>query len=382
LSKDYLNKNPFQIQRYLNKKKKVLETKKEVIMKKNSLIIILLIISSIVLSSCIDKTSEQNNNDKTIEESKDTIIIGFLMSSLKTERWQKDKELFEQRAEELGAKVIFLSANDNANTQIRQAENLILQKVDVIVIVTSDSEKTAVIVEKAHQEGIKVIAYDRLIKNSELDYYVSFDNIKVGERQAQGVLDIVDKGKFAYLGGSETDNNAFLVKEGSFKVLEDKINNGEIEIVFEEFTEDWRAEVAYKNLKDFLERGGEVDAVIAANDGIAGGAIQALNEYGLAGKVPVSGQDASLGACQRIVQGTQTMTVYKPLREIANKTAEVAVLVAKEEEIKTNTFVDNGMIKVPSILLDVTAVTKDNINSTIIADSFHSIEEVYLSDKN
>ncbi len=245
------------------------------------------------------------------------------------------------------------------------------------MIVPQDAEQSAVIVEKAHEAGIKVIAYDRLVKNPALDYYVSFDNVKVGESQAQGVVDVVGTGKFAYIGGSEKDTNAFLVKEGSMKVLEPLIASGDIEIVFDSFTEDWKQDVAYTNMKRFLQTGGTVDAVVAANDSTAAGVIRALEEVGLAGKVPVSGQDASLAAVQFVANGKQTVTVYKPIKNLAYKSAEIAVAVMKGESVVTNNSIENGSVRTPAFLLDVVSVTKDTIEETVIKDKFLTREEIY-----
>ena len=215
------------------------------------------------------------------------IVIGLLMGTFKEERWVTDRDLFIQKAQELGAKVVVMDANDDANTQIKQAENLILQGVDVLVIVPQDAQKSAVIIDDAHKAGIKVIAYDRLINNPALDYYVSFDSVKVGKYEAQGIVDVAPKGNFAYVGGSDVDANASLVKEGAFSVLQPRIDSGDIKLVFNESTPGWSQEIAYKNIKNFLAQGGSLDAVVAENDSTAAADIQALEEAGLAGKVPV-----------------------------------------------------------------------------------------------
>lgn len=305
------------------------------------------------------------------------IVVGLLMASNSSERWTKDRDFFISRAEELGVKVKVFEAGTDVELQLEQAENLILQGVDVLVVVPQDAEKSALIVDKAHQEGIKVIAYDRLIKSASLDYYVSFDSVKVGASEAQGVLDVVSKGKFAYVGGSKTDTNAFLVKEGAFKVLQPLIDSGDIEIVYNEFTDDWKQEIAYANLKNFLSNGGQVDAVIAANDGTAAGVIRALEERGLAGKIPVSGQDASLAAVQFVANGKQTITVYKPIKNLAYKAAEMAVAIARGENVETNNTIQNGTVLTPAYLLDVVSVTKSTIDETVIKDGFHTRDEVY-----
>ena len=307
----------------------------------------------------------------------DRVVIGLSMGTLRIERWVKDRDLFVERAEELGANVIVYEAADDPEVQVRQAESLILQGVDVLVVVASDADVTASIVDKAHDAGIKVIAYDRLIRNEELDYYVSFDNEKVGEHQAREIVERVPSGNYAYVGGSENDNNAFLVKEGSMQVLQPLIDKGAITLVYDRFHDGWRQEVAYEQMRNFLAGGGTVDAVVAANDSTALGVIQALSEFGLAGKVPVSGQDASLASIQKLIEGTQAVTIYKPIRSLAQAAADMAVAVAKGNEVLVNTEVANGNAATPAYLLDVVAVTARNIDQTVIADGFHSRAEVY-----
>jgi len=313
----------------------------------------------------------------TPQGTEDQMVIGLSLGTLRSERWVQDRDLFVARAEELGARVIVLAADEDPQKQIHQAENLILQGVDVLVVIAEDGEKASVIVDKAHEAGISVIAYDRLIKNPNLDYYISFDNIKVGEYQAQKVVDAAPSGAYAYIGGSPTDNNAYLVKEGSMSVLQPLIDRGDIELVYDEFTDAWKQEVAYAKFKSFLQEGNRVDAVVAANDGTAAGAIQALEEFGLAGKVPVSGQDAALAAVQNIVSGKQTVTIYKPLKSLAYSAAEMALDIIKGEAPDVNSTIENGSANTPSYLLDVVAVTKDNIDQTVIRDGFHQREEVY-----
>ncbi|MEQ6389064.1 D-xylose ABC transporter substrate-binding protein [Bacillaceae bacterium S4-13-58] len=306
------------------------------------------------------------------------IKIGFSMDTLLEERWLKDRELFKQAVENLGAEIEVLAANGDDALQISQAETLISQGIDLLVVVPHNAEAMASIVNKAHSAGIKVLSYDRLIRNSEVDLYVSFDNEKVGELQAKVIMKLSPNGKYVYIGGANTDNNAHLVKEGVFNVLQPFINRGNIRVVYDQWTKDWLPTNAYANMVMALDANdNNIDAVIAGNDATAGKVIEALAERGLAGKIPVAGQDADLAAAQRIVEGTQSMTVYKPIHVLTQKAAEIAVKMAKGEEIVTNKKVNNGKIEVPSVLLPPIAVTKDNINETIIADGFHSREDVY-----
>jgi len=307
-----------------------------------------------------------------------SVIVGLSLGSTLEERWTtKDSVLFTKRVEELGGVVNQVVSNNNSDTQIKQIENLIGQGVKVIVVVPADSEKIAPVIAEAHAAGAKVIAYDRLIKNSDLDTYISFDNVKVGQLEAQSVVDKVSKGNFAYIGGSPTDNNAFLVKQGSMVILDPLVKSGAIKLVINQFMDNWDPTQAYKTIKDYLATGKTIDAIVAANDGTAFGSIQALQEKGLAGKIPVSGQDADLAACQRIVAGTQTATVYKPIKSLADKAAEMAVDLAKGKTPETNNKVNNGKIDVPSFLLDPVIVNKENMMDTVIKDGFHSYSEVY-----
>ncbi|MGG6431627.1 D-xylose ABC transporter substrate-binding protein [Anoxybacillus sp. D401a] len=330
------------------------------------------------LTACGVVSSGNEGGSESTKKDDDKIVIGFSMDTLKEERWQRDKELFEAKVKELGAEVKTLAANGDDAAQLSQAEQLISEGVDVLVVVPHNAEASAAIVEKAHKEGIPVISYDRLIKNAEVDYYVSFDNVRVGEMQAQAIVEKAPKGNYVYIGGADTDNNAHLFRQGAMNVLKPLEEKGDIKIVYDQFSKDWKPEEALKNMENALTaNNNNIQAVVAANDGTAGGVIQALAAQGLAGKVPVSGQDAELAALQRIVEGTQTMTVYKPIKAIATKAAEMAVALAKGEKIETNQTVSNGKIDVPSVLLDPIAVTKDNVLDTVIKDGYHKLEDVF-----
>lgn len=324
------------------------------------------------------------SNDK--DSAKDTksgnsgkIVIGLSMDTLKEERWQKDRDIFTEKVKELGGEVKTLAANGDDATQLSQAEQLISQGVNVLVVIPHNAEAAAPIVEKAHKEGIKVISYDRLIKNSEVDYYISFDNVRVGEMQAKAVTEKAPKGNIVYIGGADTDNNAHMFKEGAMNILNPLKEKGDIKIVYDQFSKDWKPEEALKNMENALTANkNNVQGVVAANDGTAGGVIQALTAQGMAGKIPVSGQDADLAAVQRIAEGTQTMTVYKPIKAIATKSAEMAMAIAKNGKADgADKKVNNGKMDVPSVLLDPISVNKDNLADTVIKDGFHKVEDVY-----
>ncbi|WP_437765465.1 D-xylose ABC transporter substrate-binding protein [Sorangium sp. So ce764] len=326
-----------------------------------------------------EATAAKGAEAKGPEKKKDKITIGFSMDTLKEERWQRDRDLFKAKAEALGAQVLVQSANSDDALQNSQAENLLTQGVDVLVVVPHNAKTTATIVESAHKQKVPVIAYDRLILDSDLDLYVSFDNVKVGELQADALVKKFPKGNYILIGGSPTDNNAKLFREGQMNILKPLIDKGDIKTVADQWAKDWQPVEGLKITENALTKNNNnVTAVVASNDGLAGAAVQALGEQKLAGKVGVSGQDAELAACQRIAAGTQSMTVYKPLKLLAEKAAELAVKLAKKEPVgeKTQT-VNNGKKDVPSVLITPVAVDKDNLASTVIADGFHKVEDVY-----
>jgi len=307
------------------------------------------------------------------------VVIGFSLGTTREERWLKDRDAFVKRAESLGAVVNVTLSDYDVDKQIYQIENMISQGVSVIVIVPADSDKLTAVIEKANKAGIKVIAYDRLINDSDINLYISFDNVRVGELEAESVVSAVGKGNFAYIGGSPTDNNSVLLKEGTMNILKPKIDNGDINLVIDKLTPEWKPAEAYKTIKDYLDSGKKLDAVVAANDGTASGVIQALKEKGLSGKIPVSGQDAELSAVQRIVAGTQTSTIYKPIDSLASAAAEIAVAMAKNQSIEVKTSINNGKIMVPSFFLSPIMVDKSNIMSTVIKDNFQTFKDVYQS---
>jgi D-xylose transport system substrate-binding protein len=308
------------------------------------------------------------------------IRIGLSLDTLKEERWQKDRDIFIAEAKKRGAEVMVQAANGDDALQVSQSENLLSQGIDVLVIVPHNAEACATIVNSAKKSKVPTIAYDRLIKNCNLDLYISFDNEKVGYLQASYITKLVPTGTYAYIGGAPSDNNAYMLKAGAMKVLNPLVKAGKIKLAYDQFTNDWKPEIAQSNMENCLTKlNNKIDAVVAANDGTAGGIIQALTEQKLAGKVPVSGQDADLAACQRIAEGTQTMTVYKPIRKIAKAAAAAAVRLAKKRRVKTSKKVNNGKINVPFLALNPIAVDKKNIYNVIVKGGFHKLEAVYAN---
>ncbi|AFJ97705.1 D-xylose ABC transporter substrate-binding protein [Cronobacter sakazakii] len=305
------------------------------------------------------------------------VKIGMAIDDLRLERWQKDRDIFVSKAESLGAKVFVQSANGNEETQMSQIENMINRGVDVLVIIPYNGQVLSNVVAEAKREGIKVLAYDRMINNADIDFYISFDNEKVGELQAQSLVDKVPQGNYFLLGGSPVDNNARLFRDGQMKVLKPFIDSGKIKVVGDQWVDGWLPENALKIMENALTaNNNKIDAVVASNDATAGGAIQALSAQGLAGKVAISGQDADLAGIKRIIAGTQTMTVYKPITQLANTAAEVAVELGNDKQPKSDATLNNGLKEVPARLLTPIKVDKSNIESTVIKDGFHKKSEL------
>jgi D-xylose transport system substrate-binding protein len=326
-------------------------------------------------SACVEAPPDKSNNNKS---NSGPVRIGLSMDTLKEERWQRDRDLFVERAKELGADVLVQSADGDDNVQTQQAENLLTQGVNVLVVIPHNGEVAASIVDASHRQNVPVVSYDRLIRNSEPDLYISFDNEKVGELQASYLVEHAPKGNYVLIGGAPTDNNATLFRKGQMNILKPLIDRGDIHIVADQWARDWLASEALRHTENALtQANNNVVAVVVSNDGTAGGAIQALEEQKLAGKVLVSGQDADLAALQRIVAGTQSMTVYKPVAQLARRAAEAAVALARRERVESTSAINNGKVDVPSVLLEPIVVDRNNIVDTVIKDGYQKLEEVY-----
>jgi len=303
--------------------------------------------------------------------------IGLLMDTL-DERWQRDRDLFVERAQQLDADVFVEAAERDDAKQLQQAQALLDKGAEVLVVVPHSAEKAAQIVELAKKKSVPVISYDRLILNADIDLYFSYDNKKVGEQQAQHLRNQAPKGNYIVLGGAPTDHNAKLIREGQMSVLEDAVKRGDIKIVANPWVEDWRADLATELTAAALKKArNQVVAIVASNDNTAGGAIAALEQVGLAGKVYVSGQDANLDAIRRLIKGTQTVTIYKPIRPLARGAASAAVQLAKKEKVEGTSTINNGLKDVQAMLLTPIPVHKDLVDQIIIADKFHTREQIY-----
>ncbi len=301
------------------------------------------------------------------------------MDDIVLERWSKDKDLFIKRANEKDAQVLVEVANSDPEKQFNLARKLLDEGIDILVLVPVDLNDAARIVQMAHQYEVKVLSYDRLVKNCNLDFYISFDNVEVGAIQAEYLAKICPKGNYALIGGATTDNNSILLKIGQMNVLQPYVERGDISIVYDKFVDKWHQDEGYRHMINCLNKSNnKIDAVIAANDALATGAARALEERDMKGKVYMAGQDADLVACQRIVAGTQTITVYKPIEAIASKAADIAIMMANKEDFETTQLtVNNGKKMVPALLLPPMLVNKETIRLTVIADGYLKENKIY-----
>jgi D-xylose transport system substrate-binding protein len=303
------------------------------------------------------------------------IKIGFSVEAMQGERWRTDLDEFQQRAHELGATVVTRAANGDDDLQFRQIKELLKGGIDVLVFLPHDTSKAERIVEVAHAKHVPVISYDRLA-SAAVDLYVGFDLFSVGLEQAQSLVDRAPKGNYLLLGGSLLDANSKVVRAGQMKVLQPFIDRGDIHVPADVWVPEWSATEAYIIVtKELNKLKAAPTAIVASNDAIAGGAIQALKDKGWSGTVLVSGQDADLAAIERIFDGSQLMTVYKPIGNEARAAAEAAVKLARHEDVEGRE-VPNGTVTTRAILLPPICVTQENAKQTVLKDGFQKLEVV------
>jgi D-xylose transport system substrate-binding protein len=314
------------------------------------------------------------------ETKKDRVVIGFSIATdtFIIERWNKDLKIFTGAVRDRGADVIVQLSAGGTKEQIAQINFLLTRNIDVLVVIPHDSEMLSGVVKKARDAKIPVIAYDRLIMGVPIDAYLSFNNREVGRLFGKALTQAVPKGNYLIVNGSVRDNNSYEVNAGFHEVIDPSVQKGSIHIVDEIWLDEWSSDEALEKIGKVLERTTDIDAISCANDQIASAAIQLLSEYRLAGKVAVVGQDADTSACQKIVEGTQLMTVYKPIAHLAERAAEVAVAIAKGKAPEPDLVVDNRSgAMIPYYMEVPKAIFKGNMDKTVISDGFHSAEDVY-----
>lgn len=344
-------------------------------MRKRALIALLLVFV-FLFTACKPDTNKPGENKPTNE---DECIIGMSFDSFVIERWIRDRDVFVSTANGLGAEVNVQSANGDVQTQISQIKYFIKSKVSAIVIVTVDSDALAPVIEEAESAGIPVVCYDRIVRNAGCSLYISFNNESVGKAMGNGICNVIGKGaNIVKVMGPNTDYNVEQVMTGFDKACKDY----ELNVLASCNCNDWKPEIAYEFINSNIDTVKEAAAIMCGNDALAGEVIHALAERGLSKKIYTVGQDADVEACQRIVEGTQLMTVYKPVEKLAVLAAECTVKLAKKETLENTSKFNDGKHEIPYIAIEPVAVYKNNIDDIIINSGFHRHDEVYMNVDN
>jgi D-xylose transport system substrate-binding protein len=312
-------------------------------------------------------------------DGKGKITIGFSAATATfiLERWNKDVRIFSGAAQELGADVLIQMSAGGTREQITQINYIANQNIDILVVITNDSEAIAGAIKQVRDAGVPVIAYDRIILGTPIDAFVTFDSKDVGRQYGQALMRAVPRGVYLIVNGSVHDQNSFDISAGLHDIIDPAIHSGRISVEREIWLEEWSFDEALETIGAIFEETTDFDAIVCGNDNIANAAIQLLSERRLAGEVTVIGQDAELISCQRLVEGTQLMTVYKPIGNLAARAARVAMAMAEGQSLPYDALVDNGSgTPVPTYIEKSIAIYKDNID-VVIRDGFHSYEDIY-----
>jgi D-xylose transport system substrate-binding protein len=309
------------------------------------------------------------------------IRIGFAMDTLKEERWQRDHDAFEARCKEVNVECIITVADNKADKQANDVDNLLTQGIDVLVIAPHDAVQAASMVDKAKAQGVPVISYDRLINSDKFDVYISHQVPVIGRKIAEYAIQKVPKGNYVIVNGSSVDNNAVIMRKEYMTLLQPLVDKGDIKILAQDYMTDWKPELALNFAENALTQNNDnIQAFVVSNDGMAGGVIAALEKRGKAGQILVTGQDAQIDALQSIAEGKQTMTIYKPIIPLASQAVDSAIKLARGEQLATTPFHNDDRAinaDIPAILLEVTVVDKSNLMDTVIKDGYAKYEEVY-----
>lgn len=336
----------------------------------------LMIVCFLMIVSFAGCSEAEKSHEENIKQDEKKTVIGMSFDSFVIERWQRDRDVFVSTAKEYGAEVNVQTANGEVEEQIKQIEYFIKKQVDAIVIVAIDADKLTDVVIRAKKAGIPVICYDRLVRNADADLYISFDNEEVGAKMAAALFLQAGTGaNVIKVCGPDSDYNVSMVDEGFMRVCD--AYRGKV--IGSVNCENWRAEEAYSYISDNIELVKQADAIMCGNDSLAGEVIRALAERRLAGSIPVVGQDADLEACQRIIEGTQLMTVYKPVEKLAKAAAEYTVALAMGEKPDNQNEFFDGTYQIPYVKLKPIHVNKENIDQEIIDTGFHIKEDIYLN---
>ena len=335
-----------------------------------------------VFAMLITACSEQEQHAAPQDLNSGGIRIGFSMDSFVVERWQRDRDAFLDEAGKLGVQVLLRTANENVEVQRRQLLELAQSGIDVLVVVPNDSERLSDVIETIRNRGIPVLAYDRLVRNTPVDGYISFDNQAIGAMMAEAVVSEVSargsgSDSILVINGALSDYNSFMINRGIVNYLSPEVERGKVRLLDSLWLQSWRNEEARDAIEGAMARFEQIDGVIAANDLIADAVVHAAASRGLAGRLVVSGMDGDLAAVQRVAEGTQLMTIYKPVEELAKKALHIAVELARGNSLEGEETIFNGRSDVPFIKLEPVLVTRETILQTVIADEFHTYEDVY-----
>lgn len=352
--------------------------------------VLFLFLCALFVSACVsgppattgNTATSNSGGNQTNAPASGKIRIGFAMDTVKEERWQRDREAFEAHCKQMNVECVITVADNKADKQANDVDNLLTQGINVLVIAPHDATQAASMVDKAKAQGVPVISYDRLINSDKIDLYVSHQVPVIGRKIAEYALSKVPEGNYLMVYGASTDNNAVIMKKEQLAVLQPAIDAKKITIKADQFITDWKPELALNFVENTLtQNADDIQAIVVSNDGMASGAISALEKRGLTGKVIVTGQDAQKDALQRIAEGKQSMTIYKPIIPLANAAVEAAMKLAKKEPLTgTQTFKNDTLGKdIQAILLEILVVDKDNLMTTVIKDGYAKFEEVYAN---
>lgn len=337
-------------------------------------VLAIIVMGCVLLMGCSQPVQVEDTEQKNDKQ----ISIGFSFDSFVIERWVRDRDAFVAEAEEYGATVNVQCANGDVEEQIEQIRYLIDKKVDVLVVIPVDCYKISDIIAEAKAAGIKVISYDRLCENSNCDLYISFNNEEVGHIMGKALVDnIPDGGKICVIGGPLSDGNVVLVEKG----LNEEIS-GHLEIVYTARCENWVANEATEYVTEVLKDYPDIAGIMCGNDDIATQVFQVLSANRLGGNIYLTGQDGDLMAFQRVVSGTQLVTVFKPVEEIARQAAEYAVKIARGEELtEVKNTISDGEYEIPYLEIMPVGVTTKNIDKVVIEGGYHTRDEIYINNK-
>ena len=308
------------------------------------------------------------------------VKIGFLIHTTKSSRWQMDISYVKERAEQIGATLVLRDADGDENMQLKQAGELLEEGVDALIVVAANQNTAAGIVRKAHEYNVPVIGYDRLIKNSDLDYLVSFEYDKVGQLMIDYATTRKPKGNYIVVWGDASDANAVFVKEGNLKALQPFVQSGKIKLAYKTFVDNWSMTNAQHKLNEVLDfYNDKVDAIIVSNDPMAIGACEALTEHGYSSdEVVITGQDATLAFVHSMLKGGMTMSVYKPIKDLAYGAVDLVVDLVKHKKAEGfDHTVNNGKKDVPAKLFAPLVVDKTNFEEVLINSGVFTRDEVY-----